>query len=158
MWGRRWRSSGSSRRPTKAGPRGKRWSWILRGVRGDKRENGRCGGPPGPGRGAEAVEPGENAFGGELFEILSHGGIPHRRVFDPKELGKPDVLLVALAGREAVPLLKDVAERGGEVFVFGSFPEMAGALGAEEKMIEGAGYAYTEEENRPPLRFLRACR
>ncbi|SFG15862.1 hypothetical protein SAMN04488025_11836 [Planifilum fulgidum] len=101
---------------------------------------------------------GENAFGGELFEILSHGGIPHRRVFDPKELGKPDVLLVALAGREAVPLLKDVAERGGEVFVFGSFPEMAGALGAEEKMIEGAGYAYTEEENRPPLRFLRACR
>ncbi|MFS8514316.1 MAG: hypothetical protein LOD87_11450, partial [Planifilum fulgidum] len=59
---------------------------------------------------------GENAFGGELLEILSHGGIPHRRVFDPKELASraPDVLLVALAGKEAVPLLKGVAERGAE--------------------------------------------
>lgn len=104
---------------------------------------------------------GENVFGGELMEILSHAGVPHRPVSDPEELRSavPDLLFVALAGKEAAPLLKAVAERGGEVFVFGSFPALAAAMGAAETILDAAGYARPASEIHPaPLRYLRGCR
>lgn len=106
---------------------------------------------------------GMNVFEAYIEEILSHAGLPYRRLDNPEQAIKenPDVLIVALAEEndKTAKGLFEYVEQGGHLISYAGINYLAKELGCFECAADPIGYASLPEDmmqSNVQLRYLRA--